>query len=1408
MSEGMEKNDKRCPDGSHQNKKKTLCIKNTNIVDDTVSSIFSFHPVQLLPPVVNNHPAAEGGPTPPPPPEKRKYCPKGQRWDPELQRCISIEEMNKKKEERREQKNKKKIVFKEEHVEGADDKQTTGLVVNTLFKKKKKLVLKDKEKEEKEEVEKEAVEKEEEEKDEVEKEEEEEEEEKEPIFLRDTGEYDEQEKRLLHLFNTDRRKFLIEKEKLEQNNTDANDLLYPQIGDAMFNAKIDRKKEFDDTRYDGTIYDIKTQANKLCAAKFELMPHQLFVKNFMSVQTPYNALLLYHNLGTGKTCSAIGVAEEMRQYMKSVGYTQKILIVASPNVQDNFRLQLFDENKLQYINGTWNFDTCIGNSLIKEINPSSLLGLSKKKLIAQIKQIINTYYEFKGYTQLAKYIDKKVHLSEKDGRSEEERNQLEIKRIQTIFSNRLIIVDEVHNIRIMAEKDKNAEKTAGLLMMIAEHAENMRLLLLSATPAYNSYHEIIWLANLLNAVDKRAPIKESEVFKKDGTYTKATETEEDGEELLRRKLTGYVSYVRGENPYTFPFRLYPETFSPENALSKDSYPTKQLTQIPIMEPLQFIPVYISNMSKYQQERYIQITAPFRGEEGHGDEEIPTFENMESVGAFQMRAPLQALSIVYPYDEDTDEKIDPSDYIGKKGLQHCMSHETITVNAGADETGGSQKINLNYEYKPEILEKFGRIFSREELPKYSHKIAAICDCIRKSEGIILVYSEYIDGGIIPIALALEEMGMKRYGSANYTKSLFKTPPPDKEMAQYHYVMITGNAAFSPDNLKDVKYITNADNKKGEKVKVVLISRAAAEGVDFKNIRQVHILEPWYNVNRIEQIIGRGVRNLSHCGLEFEDRNVEIYLHSTRLHGEHKDEEAADLYMYRYAEKKAVQIGRVTRLLKEIAVDCHLNIGQTELTVERLLSKTPNQKISIRLSSTKELIPYQVGDRPFTHHCDYMEHCNFTCSPEQAGPKSEVRMDTYHVNFMKLNFEVVQKKIRQMFREQSVYQRKRLIEKLQSFRNYPIEQILYTLSHMIYHNETIKDQYDRIGKLVNKGDYYLFTPIELVDPQASIFERVTPIDYKRERLVLELPTEKVTKEQEKKTQKKEEKEESGPVEEHKDGDEVQQKSDSDSKNYDAILLEVRTCVAECMEYTDIETKDTNWYKHMGRVFEHIHEKHSLSKEKLVQYAIYHYLDTSPLHARVTMLDRFFGSSEIDVGSLLDVERVIKAYLEERMISKIYQAGKAYGIILADKDEYKVYLQSRETQQWNEGNKRDLEGYTGIDRFVVAKNNMNIMIGFMSMFEESMVFKTKDFRQKRNNRGSKCDIWGKADILKRINFILGSEDAYTSDNTKTILKPGICIIMEIMMRYYSETKKNGKEWFLTAEQGIMNDVKNANF
>ena len=214
------------------------------------------------------------------------------------------------------------------------------------------------------------------------------------------------------------------------------------------------------------------------------MPHQLFVKNFLSFQTPYNSLLLYHGLGSGKTCSSIGIAEEMRSYMKQVGIKQRIIVVAAPNVQANYKLQLFDERKLREIDGIWTIDSCTGNAFIQEVNPTNIKGISREKIISQIKSIINQYYVFMGYVELANFIRKKISITNVNLTFDDKR-KLEIQNMRKFFNNRLIVIDEVHNIRLA--DDNKDDKTGKLLMDLSKYCNNMRLLLLSATPMYNSY---------------------------------------------------------------------------------------------------------------------------------------------------------------------------------------------------------------------------------------------------------------------------------------------------------------------------------------------------------------------------------------------------------------------------------------------------------------------------------------------------------------------------------------------------------------------------------------------------------------------------------------------------------------------------------------------------------------------------------------------------------------------------------------------------------------------------------------------------------------------------------------------------------------------------------------------------------
>ena len=98
------------------------------------------------------------------------------------------------------------------------------------------------------------------------------------------------------------------------------------------------------------------------------------------------------------------------------------------------------------------------------------------------------------------------------------------------------------------------QKVAQRLEYLVSKIKYMKLIFLTGTPMFNGAEEIIFMLNILNLNDKQKKIKKNEVFKLDGSF------QEDGREKLIHMATGYISYVRGENPYTFPHLIPPQLF--------------------------------------------------------------------------------------------------------------------------------------------------------------------------------------------------------------------------------------------------------------------------------------------------------------------------------------------------------------------------------------------------------------------------------------------------------------------------------------------------------------------------------------------------------------------------------------------------------------------------------------------------------------------------------------------------------------------------------------------------------------------------------------------------------------------------------------------------------------------------------
>ena len=1083
---------------------------------------------------------------------------------------------------------------------------------------------------------------------------------------------------------------------------------YPHLDDPNLQRKISVKKEFRTYKYDGTIGDLQIKANKMCKKNklFELSPHQEFIKRFISYQTPYNGVLLFHGLGSGKTCSAIGITESIRSYSKYISDFKKILIIASPNVQDNFRLQLFNPSKLAKINNSWNLTGCLGNSLIQELNVYQINNLSKEELVSKINKIISNYYEFLGYIEFANRIDKSLLIKG------EVNPRLTQQKLKAEFEGSLIVIDEIHNIRQSGDSNKGDKKSASSLFKLVNYVKYLKIIFLTGTPMYNDPKEILYILNILNLNDNRSPVSIKEVFDKDGEFKS-----EEGKQLFLMKANGYVSYVRGENPYIFPYLVTPNMYGSPHSVKQRNYPRRQFNKKQISNPIQYLDLYLSKLSETQfagyQTHLAKVTEKF------SDEEISKFEDMESFRYNEIMGPIQSLNIVYPIQDRV--------YVGNRGLEKVMTYD-IKENPPA---------RANYEYV-----QLDGMFSYERIGEYSSKIKVILDHIINSTGIILIYSQYIDGGIIPMALALEELGFIRYKS----KNLFKKKRPalsindlkrqgGGDFIQATYSIICGDKLLSPNTNDEIEALTN-DNTNGERVKVVIISQAGTEGLDLNHIRQVHIMEPWYNMNRLEQIIGRARRNCSHSELPLQERNVQVFLHATDL----GEIESMDMYLYRLSEKKAIKIGKITRLLKSVSVDCLLNKEQQDFY-------KMSAKLKLRLSQNVDgrpiVVNHGVKDEAYTSLCDYMETCQFECINEM----DESKEDAHTYEYASTKNTKVMDIIKELFKLKHVYKKEFLLDNImRRYKSIHKEEILRALKDLEIN--TLVDKFGRKGYIIKTADIYFFQPIEIKDTHVTMTERMIPITSKPSQFSLTV-------------------------------DKVSPEVESESTLITELKQKYENALHEGGGSDD-------WYMYFYEALDELSDV-VISGPKLEELLMEHICEELTFEEEVEVLN--YMASTDDAFNEKFVSHFSKTSIEaEGLVAQLL-------LDPSSKDQEKLYVLNQERRLW------ELASYTerGIllthikSKFVKPKGPFFSIVGFMGKSKNGKLYEFKIKESDSKFTGAVFENKSKPQIMTILNQTLEIHDAYNKKNTASTKKNVLAIVEECLLRHFDKQKRNNKRYFL---------------
>ena len=745
-----------------------------------------------------------------------------------------------------------------------------------------------------------------------------------------------------------------------------------------------------------TLDALKQMRESLCSSSmskdFKLQSNQRFLRRVMSPESPTRSLLMVHGTGVGKTCTAIQIAEEY--IIRPEFQDKRVLVLANPSVQENFKAQIFDISRVSVdADGLLLSKQCTGRRYLDMIQRSQSESLrytdktSQQRVMNLANKIIGEFYEFVGYQTFANMIDRQKLIAKTD-------NDMK-KWIHETFDNRLIIIDEAHNLKETTESETN-KLVAIAIEQILKTAEGITLVLLTATPMYDTFDEIVYYINLFLWNERK--IERTKMIKTSDIFTEAGEFKEGYEKQFRRWCQDYISFVRGENPFTFPFRLPP----PDNMIALPD----RITDIK------------GNQIK-KQRKYLTLTKSFV-------------------------SPIQAAAI----KDLTVKAVSDSRLI-------CVYPENKSFRETFEKSEGG------YKYRGE------KFLAPSKVSIYSSKFGLITKTIDATTGIVFVFSNVVESGAQLFAMCLEEHG---FDPALGNRLLKDSSGEVTRGSKGKYVLFTSDISDS-DIKKSLVRLKRAENADGSDIRVVIASPKVSEGVDFRNIRQIHVLDPWFNMSRIEQVLGRGMRTCSHSMLPFEEQNCTIYLHVCRYSD--SDQETVDEYIYRtFVEDKAIRIAKVKRVVMESAMDCDLQQFANSLP--------PDWRGEIRSDGSQFLIPQHRNQDPSDSLIElplsamsaptfeegtYEIKCNIEPSEivvDHERPLSAI---------LDVKDEVLDKLIK-LFTKKPIWKSSDLFEH-DSMKQYTKNVLSYILQTAIDSGFQLKDKHGRIGYLQAKNGVFAFT-----------------------------------------------------------------------------------------------------------------------------------------------------------------------------------------------------------------------------------------------------------------------------------------------------------------------------------------------
>lgn len=854
------------------------------------------------------------------------------------------------------------------------------------------------------------------------------------------------------------------------------DYFYPKQNDIDFQEKIFKKREFYYHRIPKrdklkNYQEIEKYREENCQPGFEARNHQKILANFINPNTPYNGLLIIHGTGTGKTASAISIAEQFKDQVSK--YNTKIFVVVpGPNTRETWKNEFIFSTGETYIKNKEILDQMSKYESDRERKIGIYSALQFYKILS--------YKTFYRKILGEKIIEKKINNNNKLEKSYKKKEDGSYEREIVIdkinnMDNSIIIIDEAHNIT-------NNEYGESLKAIIKK-SKNLKLILLSATPMKNLAEEIVELLNFLRP--------ENDKINKDDIYTKAEQIhlvkfKPNGKKKLREMANGYVSFFRGNIPFTF---------------------AKRIDKGEIPKGLLYTPLIKCNLESLQLKIYNETLK-------NSDDPLD-------------RASSSAANFIFPGLSNNKKEL--TGYHSTEGLNKVLSQ------LNNDKSKLLKLINkklFNNKLKQNVLQNFmvendkknltGSILHLDYLKHFSIKFYKCIQRLNrlfdgiKGSGTSFVYSNLVKaGGIELFSNCLIENGYLEY-QENFKDYIINDDTIDsitgktyqsfkknkKNLSNFYpatFILITGSLDDSGEDLPEIKQkiiretFNSPENKNGKFIKVVLGSQVMNEGVTLENVREVHILDVHYNLGKLEQVIGRAIRMCKHLELITNENRfpeVNVYRYVVAL----KNGLSTDEKLYQKAELKYLLVKETISALKEVAVDCPLLLNANKFPEEIEEYKNCVPPTSENIKKKKKICPALCDFTDCEIKCDSKllnkKYWNDSKKRYNDLKKEEIDYNTFNEELGKFEINDIKNKIKDLYRFEHVYLYTEILEyimnsinqnNIEMFNKKFLDQALEILmpkTENDFNNfiDNVYDKYNKQGYLIQRGEFYIFQPFD--------------------------------------------------------------------------------------------------------------------------------------------------------------------------------------------------------------------------------------------------------------------------------------------------------------------------------------------